>query len=266
MAPSGAVYPQVQTTGEKLMSQAATPFSRLCVSLARPDLASLVAAAHRAAPLADLLEIRLDALAEAAANPPEKALRELVAGIDKPLLFTNRPDWEGGQFQGPEEQRIIPLLGALAVGCAFVDIELRTEVTLRRRLTAAAAQGSDKDREPGRVIISWHDFTSTPDGDTLAAIVRRQQEAGAAVGKLVTMAHSFRDVLRVLELQNLATELNFPLIAFCMGEAGMISRLATCRLGGYMTYAAAEAGEATAPGQLPAALLRQIEKLLAEGR
>ncbi len=252
------------------MSQAATPLSRLCVSLARPDLASLLAAARRVSPLADLLEIRLDALAGAAANPPEKALRELVSGIDKPLIFTNRPDWEGGNFQGSEERRIVPLLGALAAGCAFVDIELRAEETLRRELIAAAARSGDERQAPGqatgRVIISWHDFTATPDGDTLAAIVRRQQEAGAAVGKLVTMAHSFQDVLRVLALQNLAAKRNFPLIAFCMGEAGMISRLATCRLGGYMTYAAAEAGEATAPGQLPAALLRQIEKLLAEGR
>ncbi|MFH7319652.1 type I 3-dehydroquinate dehydratase [Desulfurivibrio sp. D14AmB] len=245
------------------MSQAANSASRLCVSLARADLAALVEAAHRAAPLADLLELRLDALTGSAANLPESALKELVASLPRPLLFTNRPAWEGGQYQGPEEQRVAPLLAALAAGCAWVDIELRTEAALRNRVIAAAlAPPRPGEKVPGRAIVSWHDFTGTPDATTLAGIVRRQQEAGAAVGKLVTMAHSFRDVLRVLALQELAADLNFPLIAFCMGDAGMISRLATCRLGGFMTYAAAEAGEATAPGQLPAAVLRQIESLI----
>ncbi|MFU8819183.1 MAG: type I 3-dehydroquinate dehydratase [Desulfurivibrio sp.] len=248
------------------MSQAATPSSRLCVSLARADLTALVEVANRVAPLADLLEIRLDALTGTAANPPESTLRGLVTGLTRPLLFTNRPDWEGGHYHGSEEQRIAPLLAALAAGCAWVDIELRTDAGLLSRVIAAAEQGGATGPEaPGRVIISWHDFNGTPDATTLADIVRRQQQAGAAVGKLVTMAHSFRDVLRVLTLQDLAADLNFPLIAFCMGEAGMISRLATCRLGGFMTYAAAEEGEATAPGQLPAALLRQIENLISPG-
>jgi len=245
------------------MSQAANSASRLCVSLARADLADLVAAAHRAAPLADLLELRLDALTGSAANPPESTLKELVAGLPRPLLFTNRPTWEGGHYQGSEEQRIAPLLAALAAGCAWVDIELRAGAGLLNRVVAAArAQPRPGQKAPGRVIVSWHDFNGTPDAAALAEIVRRQQEAGAAVGKVVTMAHSFRDVLRVLALQEVAADLNFPLIAFCMGEAGMISRLATCRLGGFMTYAAAEAGEATAPGQLPAAVLRQIESLI----
>lgn len=263
------------------MSQPATPYSRLCVSLARPTLAALSTAAKDAAHLADVLELRLDALTGAEAALSEAELRGVISSAPKPLLFTNRAAWEGGHYLGTEEQRIAPLLLALSAGCAFVDIEMRTPEKQRRRvidtaqrLVAACNQGKTHCADhgdhplafnpsaPGRVIISWHDFESTPDTATLADIVRRQRESGADIGKLVTMAHDYRQVLRVLALQELAADLNFPLIAFCMGEAGMISRLATCALGGFMTYAAAEAGEATAPGQLPATAVRQIEALM----
>jgi 3-dehydroquinate dehydratase type I len=56
----------------------------------------------------------------------------------------------------------------------------------------------------------------------------------------------------------MAAENNFPLIAFCMGAIGKISRLATIKLGGYMTYAAPDEGKETAPGQMPVSVLRDM--------
>ena len=72
------------------------------------------------------------------------------------------------------------------------------------------------------------------------------------------MAHNFQDVLRVFNLQTLAAEMGFPLITFCMGKAGVISRVATLTLGGYMTYAAPDGGAPTAPGQFALTPLRGI--------
>lgn len=227
---------------------------RICVSLAQPTVAALLAVGREAAAAADLLEIRLDALT----GPALPAVGELlVAGLARPLLFTNRPTWEGGAFNGPEEERIAPLLAAIAGGAAYVDIELRAAAELRQRVIAAAQTGAT------RVIVSWHDFAGTPGEAELAAIVSRQQQSGGHLGKIVTTATRAGEVLRVLALPNQAAALGFPLIAFCMGEAGKISRLATLYLGGAMTYAAPAAGQATAPGQLPAATLREIERLLA---
>jgi 3-dehydroquinate dehydratase-1/3-dehydroquinate dehydratase/shikimate dehydrogenase len=82
------------------------------------------------------------------------------------------------------------------------------------------------------------------------------------VGKIVTMAKTSADVLRVLSLLLLAAEKGFPLIAFCMGKVGMISRLATVQLGGYMTYAAPDSGQVTASGQLKVSALRSMLKTL----
>jgi 3-dehydroquinate dehydratase-1/3-dehydroquinate dehydratase/shikimate dehydrogenase len=50
-----------------------------------------------------------------------------------------------------------------------------------------------------------------------------------------------------------------------MGRPGVISRLATLELGGYMTYCAASDNEATAPGQLSVVTLRQINSLMTGG-
>ena len=70
--------------------------------------------------------------------------------------------------------------------------------------------------------------------------------------------------ISILNLQANAAENNFPLIAFCMGTIGRISRLATTKLGGYMTYAAPDGGDETAPGQIKVSVMRAMLKSLAE--
>ena len=113
-----------------------------------------------------------------------------------------------------------------------------------------------------RLILSWHNFKKTPDRPELMTKLQAMQEKGAHIGKIVTMAHNFRDVLRVLQLQEDAVRMHFPLIAFCMGRPGVISRLATLELGGFMTYCSANDRQATAPGQLSVAALREIVERL----
>ncbi len=218
---------------------------RICVSIADPALAAALAAAKAAEPLADVLEIRLDSLDEPDVAP-------FLEQLDKPLLFTCRPDWEGGNFAGEEETRIDLLCQAAKSGAAYVDIELRADDDSRRQLLAAA-KGTNC-----QVIVSWHDFKVTASAQGLSKVFQEMYRSGADIGKLVTTARDYRDVLRVLSLQDEAAEMDFPLIAFCMGPLGVISRVATCDLGGYMTYAAPSKEAATAPGQLPVATLHAM--------
>jgi 3-dehydroquinate dehydratase-1/3-dehydroquinate dehydratase/shikimate dehydrogenase len=167
-------------------------------------------------------------------------------------LFTNRADWEGGFFCGTEEARLSILHEAIDRKAAYIDIEVKTEDALKLPLIAKAKdQGCTS-------IASWHSFTSTPSAPALKAILQEQYRSGAQIGKIVTMAQNFHDVLRVLDLQNQASELGFPLIAFCMGSYGIVSRIATLNLGGFMTYASTDEAKETAPGQLPASTVRKI--------
>ena len=236
-----------------MASQPATtpPGGGICVAVAVPDTAAAVRAVQPVLADVNVVEIRLDGMREA-------DIAGLCRQIDRPLLFTNRAAWEGGACQVSEEERIAPLRTAVRCRAAFVDLELRTEITLRQRLLTEM-QGSAT-----RLIISHHDFARTPDAGQLSAILREQARSGAHIGKIVTMAHNHLDVLRVLNLQSEARERDFPLIAFCMGEAGRISRIITLLLGGFMTYAALDARLATAPGQLSVGRLKAAMALLAD--
>lgn len=222
---------------------------KICVSIAEPQVQAAIDAAKNATGQADVIEIRLDALTSPTITP-------FIDDISTPLLFTNRPTWEGGNYSGDEDARIQLLLEAVDNGASYIDIELKTEKELQQKLIAATQ------RADTQAIVSWHNFKETPDYPKLGDILQRMRESGTDIGKIVTMAHDFNDVLRVLHLQILAHKTSFPLIAFCMGKAGMISRLATLELGGFMTYAAPDDGEATAPGQLPLRnLLTALEQL-----
>ncbi len=98
--------------------------------------------ARLAALRADLVEVRLDSLADPA---PER----IVAAVGAKLILTCRPVWEGGRFSGNEDSRLNLLRRGIDAGAAWIDIELN----------AAEKLGS-----PGasRLIVSHHDFTSTP--------------------------------------------------------------------------------------------------------
>ncbi len=214
------------------------PAGKICVSIARQNLDDAIQAALSVKSFADVIEIRLDSLTAPAITP-------FMQEIAPPLLFTNRPVWEGGQCNTSESERHELLLQAVNGGAAYVDIELNSDQTSIDRLCDAASRNNQT-----KIIVSWHNFTETPAKNELEKIFVRQKNSGAHIGKIVTMAHRFTDVLRVLQLQELAARESFPLIAFCMGRAGMISRVATLELGGFMTYASLNKKEATAPGQL----------------
>ena len=218
----------------------------ICVSVASDRVERAINIAKHSESYADVTELRLDSLGR-----PE--IKPFMESLSKPILFTNRPVWEGGSYDVSEGDRVALLLEAVQSECALVDLELKTAQELRAELLDVVLQHPQTG-----LIISWHDFSGTPSSEELGVILQQQMESGAHIGKIVTMANSADDVLRVLNLQTIAAENNFPLIAFCMGPIGMISRLATLKLGGYMTYAAPDDGDETAPGQIKVSALHAM--------
>ena len=218
---------------------------KICMSVSAADVDILARTVQENSALVDLVEIRLDAM-----RSPE--VDRCMQMVHLPLLFTNRPIWEGGAFSGSEEERLQPVLQAVKMQAAYVDLELRADQALREHLLDV------KQSSPTRLILSWHDFTSTPTTEELTDLLRRMRTAGADIGKIVTTANTRDDVLRVLALLLEADKVAFPISAFCMGTVGRISRFAAIYLGGEMTYVAASEDQATAPGQLSAARMNQL--------
>lgn len=222
---------------------------RICVSLGEPGLSDALEWARKLAIQADVIEVRLDLLDEMAVDPFLKA-------IETPLLFTNRPEWEGGKYLGEEKDRLAPLLKAAQNGASYIDLELRAEQGSWSTLLDACSDTST------RIISSWHDFKTTASETELRTILQKMRDSGAQIGKIVTTAHSYRDVLKILRLLDISAEMDFPLIAFAMGEAGKISRAASPVLGGYMTYCSTDHGEQTAPGQIKITDMKEIYRIL----
>lgn len=121
---------------------------------------------------------------------------------------------------------------AIAVGVEYVDIEADIAAQIPR-------YGNTKR------IISFHDMDETP--ENLEELHAAMAEEDADIVKIATMANSFSDNMRMIDLVQKA---KVPTIGICMGEIGIVTRLLANRLGSPFTYATFAGGRKMAPGQL----------------
>lgn len=157
-----------------------------------------------------------------------------------PVILTLRAAYEGGKWNGSEEDRLKILQAALP-DVSAVDVELKSG--LAPKLAGRGAQ----------VIVSYHDFSGTPPLDQLRKIVHQEFEAGD-VAKISTMVNSAQD-LAVLE-KLLAEKFSGPLCVIGMGELGAKTRTEFPPRGSCLTYGYFESP--AAPGQLSATTLMEL--------
>lgn len=175
---------------------------------------------------APLVELRLDWLR----NLPD--LNRLLRERPTPIVVTCRRPADGGRWRGTEEQRQMLLRQSIVAGVEYVDLEEDTAAQVRR-------YGKT------RRIVSHHDFRGTP--DDLEEIHARLCKLDPDVVKLVTMANSPRDNVRLLKL---VAESDVPTVAFGMGDYGLLSRVLCGKYGAPFTYATFNKDREMAPGQL----------------
>lgn len=182
-------------------------------------------------------EIRLDHIGPDANWLP---LCRTIQQSGTPVILTLRASYEGGKWNGTEEERFKILERALPE-VAVVDVELRSG--LAQKLRAGGPQ----------VIASYHNFSSTPKLDELRRTAEMAFQAGD-VAKISTMVNSAEDI-RTLE-QLLSQNTPSPICVIGMGELGMRTRTEFPRRGSCLTYGYFE--DSAAPGQLPAATLMEL--------
>ena len=198
--------------------------SRLCVTVTAATTAELRARRDQVAD-ADLVELRVDTVRD-----PDAAAA--LADRRTPVIFTCRPTWEGGHFEGSEEERHRILQDARQLGAEYVDVEWKAGFT--DLLTSNSGRG---------VIVSAHDFDGVP--ADLTARYAAMRASGAEVVKLAVMAGRLTDCLPLLSLRKGDAR---PVVLLAMGEAGAPTRILASRFGSAWTYA----GDGVAPGQMPA--------------
>lgn len=105
----------------------------------------------------------------------------------------------------------------------------------------------DLHKDKTKIIASYHDFSETPDIKIGREMVERMKNAGADIGKIVCIAKDCHDNLIPLKLLK---ETEFPLITFCMGELGRLSRVLSPQCGSLISYIPPDTGWKTADGQI----------------
>ena len=155
-----------------------------------------------------------------------------------PLIATIRSRREGGGRSIPDSERlelfknILPLVDA-------IDLELNSN-RLRKVLAPLARRRSK------RVILSYHNFRSTPPDSTLLKLVEKVRRGGADLIKIALTPKGKRDVARLLLFTYRNRDKN--LITIAMGRRGVPSRILAPLFGSLLTYSFV--GRSQAPGQL----------------
>jgi 3-dehydroquinate dehydratase / shikimate dehydrogenase len=199
----------------------------LCETVTGRSMAELVAA-RDGATHGDMVEVRLDGVSDL-------DVAAALQGRRVPALVTCRPTWEGGRYEGAEDERARILSRALELGAEFVDVEWRATTRSNGDFTAVVR------RDPTRVVLSLHDFDGVP--RDLDDRVRAMRGVGAGSIKVAVAVSRLSETLPLKAIGAAGDA-----VVVGMGEAGVPSRLLAAHYGTRWTYA----GHGVAPGQLPA--------------
>jgi 3-dehydroquinate dehydratase / shikimate dehydrogenase len=219
-----------------------------CIALGFPDAAQLLRQARQEAEAGErFFEFRLDYLSD-----PEQGIRAVRTFLqqhpDSTILATCRRHQNHGKFNGSVEEQLKLLQAAVAAGAKAVDVEIESAEN--------AAVPMEVFRGNALLILSYHNYLGTP---ALEPVLRRMSRIPADAYKIVTTARKPSDIFRVLSLAK--THLRQPTVVLAMGEQGFPTRVLSPLWGGLYTYAAPNATEGTAAGQVSARQLRQLYRI-----
>ena len=220
---------------------------KICVSVCAATADELIEQTKRAEDAADIIEIRLDYLKE---NELQSAVQEIQnLPLSKPILATFRPKEEGGNRQISRADRVKFwefFFQTVRRGDLYVDFEWDLREIFNFKTTKS--------------ICSFHDFSGKV--ENLAAnfeVYRTSTQAD--ILKFAVQADDVVDSLAVWNLLERAASSNKSVVPVAMGESGKWTRILGLAHGAPFTYAAADAGRETAPGQIAARELIDVYRV-----
>ena len=202
---------------------------------------------------AEMLELRTDYLKELNVGLVESliAIAKSGDGKEMPIIVTCRDKRQGGVIDYPAQLRVDVLTIALKAGAEFIDFEYENFLISENQKKIKAVLS---ERPGSRLILSAHDFKGK-----FADIGKLHRDilkaSPTSIPKLVYTANHINDCFEAFDLLHSTSG---ERVVFCMGEAGLITRVLAKKLGGFFTFASIDEQKATAPGQLT---IEQFKKL-----
>ncbi len=198
---------------------------------------------------AEAVELRLDFLQK----PDADAARSLVGracDTGLPVIATCRERSEGGSADWSMQTRLNLLTEALAAGADFIDCEF---ASFKKPDVAQQIRQALSSRPHARLILSAHSLAG-PFENPASLYDNIIAACPQAVPKIVYTANHINDCFAAFDLLGCAET---PAVIFCMGSAGLITRILAKKFDSFLTFASLDAEQATAPGQLT---LSEIKK------
>jgi len=223
---------------------------KVCVPIIGATPAEMLEKATAVVKETPFLEFRLDYLEKPLLALP-KLKHFLSDNTAITAIATCRRAANGGKFSGNLAAEMEILSKAGPSGFHIVDLELESAESLKKGEL-------QKLRDTGvALIVSHHDFAATKDLD---GIFKRIEPFKPDFIKIVPTAKTLTDNVTLMRfIERMDDHSN--IVGVCMGDAGIISRVLGLRAGSAFTFAAATAGEETAPGQIAARTLIETYRI-----
>lgn len=234
----------------------------ICVPIVGPtveDILSQVKEAVKAK--VDLIELRPDMWMKCSNISEDEYIPTIVTFVeevyskvaDMPVLFTWRTIGEGGETPLCSDN-YIKLLQAIV----DQDLVQAIDVELFAYTEEIGSVMKQAHQQGIQTVMSYHNFQSTPDIETLHVYAERMVSVGAQVIKFALMPTTNDDVLSVLQFTKELTERypELPRITMSMGQLGQMTRTCGHVFGNCLTFGTL--GQASAPGQVEVAVLKEL--------
>ncbi len=154
-----------------------------------------------------------------------------------------------------KQERQTNLLRAVDAGVSYIDVGLEESHSLIMNLRKNMSSEQ-------KLIISYHNNESLPPMDELLSLINICFDSGADIAKVACQCNSRTDAAKMLALYS-GQAFQSRLISIGMGDKGKITRIAGVAMGAPFTYARADEGKETAPGQFAYSEMKEIlDKLL----
>ena len=234
----------------------------ICVPIVGPSIEEIFSQVQKAVQAeVDLIELRPDMwmkcsnISEAEYIPTIVKLVEEVHSrfAETPMLFTWRTLAEGGETSISSES-----YGHLLQAVVDQDLVKAIDVELFAYTDRIGQIIKQAHHQGIQTVMSYHNFQSTPDIETLHVYAEHMVSVGAQVIKFALMPSTNDDVLSVLRLTKELTEQypELPRITMSMGQLGQMTRICGNVFGNCLTFGTL--GQASAPGQVDVSILQQL--------
>lgn len=220
---------------------------RICGVVMNSKIYELLPMISQAEKESGLIEIRIDYLLQ----HNELDLFLIKKKMKKEIIIICRRADEGGRWTTSESNRLLQLQKAYDLEFNYVDIELKTLQEKRFKIPR---------RTLTKTIVSFHDFKRTPSIHDLKETVLKMKQYNPYIMKIATMIKHKEDASLLYKLL-LERKKGDKYIIIGMGDKGVLTRITTPLLGGYMTYCSIH-NNGSAPGQISCKKMKEFYSLI----